>query len=150
MGRASIKDFRTTTFIPKLARDRKAAVDRILMDYKKVNQDFRFIVRNGARDIRVLIKRVSEGNFIPYHELSLNVLGDVSPLKTQLRDTTLEESGRNSEDEAAGEAAADELLNFQKPRRRRRSAAFQDKELIFRNITAILNGFDADREHERN
>merc|ERR1711954_142487 len=148
-AKASIKDFRMTTFIPKLARDRKAGADRLLMDYKKVNQDFRFIVRNRARDIRVLIKRVSEGNFLPYRELSLNVLGDLSPLKTQQRESASEESGGISEEEDEGEAVEEGMENFQKPQRRRRSAAFQDKELIFRNITAILNGFKAAKDHQR-
>merc|ERR1712112_390513 len=84
-AKAQIKEFRTTNYVPKFARDRKAKIDTILMSYKKENRDFRYIVRNGERDIRVLIKRLSEGDRCPYRELSLNVLGRISPLKTQVR-----------------------------------------------------------------
>merc|ERR1711954_562169 len=34
---------------------------------------------NKETDIRVLIKRFSEGNYLPFRELSLNVLGAISP-----------------------------------------------------------------------
>merc|ERR1712082_309113 len=79
-ARSQIKDFRTTNFIPKFARDRKAKLDNILMGYKRENSDFRYTVRNGDQDIRVLIKRISEGDRCPYHELSLEVLGRISRL----------------------------------------------------------------------
>merc|ERR1711954_526867 len=144
-AKASIKDFRSTTFIPKLARDRKAGADKILMDYKKANKDFRFIVRNGEKDIRVLIKRVSEGNFLPYRELSLNVLGDLSPLKTQIREKPEEATEKEAENGEAGEVP----VGFQMPRRRKRSVCFEKKELIFANITSILNGFEAASNFQR-
>ena len=73
--KSALKDFRTTIFVPKAARDRKSSIDRLLVGYKKINSDFRYLVRNGQRDLRVLIKRVSEGERVPYRELSLNVLG---------------------------------------------------------------------------
>merc|ERR1712081_146520 len=84
-ARSQIKEFRTTNFVPKFARDRKSKVDSLLMGYKKLNSDFRYIVRNGEQDIRVLIKRISEGDRCPYRKLSLEVLGRISPLKTQIR-----------------------------------------------------------------
>merc|ERR1712082_229872 len=84
-AKAQIKDFRTTNFVPKFARDRKAKVNNILMGCKRENKDFRYTVRNGDQDIRVLIKRISKGDRCPYHELSLKVLGRISPLKTQIR-----------------------------------------------------------------
>ena len=85
-AKSSLKDFQTLTYIPQLARDRKTGVDKILMGYKKEHKDFRYLVRNGDRDIKVLIKRVSEEGRCPYRELSLDVLGRLSPLKTQVRD----------------------------------------------------------------
>merc|ERR1711954_97174 len=87
-AKSRLKDFRTTTFIPKIARDRKAKIDGLLMGYKTDNQDFRYIVRNGEKDIRVLIKRISKGERCPYRELSLDVLGRLSPLKMQIRGTS--------------------------------------------------------------
>merc|ERR1711954_6758 len=83
-AKSQIKEFRTTTFVPKIAWDRKAKIDGLLMGYKKENQEFCYIVRNGDKDIHVLIKRISEGERCPYRELSLNVLGRISPLKTQI------------------------------------------------------------------
>merc|ERR1712081_117621 len=57
---------RSLTFIPKIARERKQAVDELLLEYKKTNSDFRYIVRNANTDINVLIKRTSEGYNLPY------------------------------------------------------------------------------------
>ena len=34
-AKAKLKEFRTATYIPKIARDRKNAVDKILLEYKK-------------------------------------------------------------------------------------------------------------------
>merc|ERR1712081_116707 len=98
-ARSGIKNFRTTTFIPKIARNRKAKVDGLLMGYKKDNQHFCYIVRNGDKDIRVLIKRISEGERCPYRELSLDVLGRLSPLKTQIREPPKEKLDDENEDD---------------------------------------------------
>merc|ERR1711954_238966 len=97
-ARSQIKEFRTTIFFPKFARDRKAKVDNILMGYKRENSDFCYIVRNGDQDIRVLIKRISEGDRCPYRELSLDVLGRISPLKTQVRPKSPEKHSNSTED----------------------------------------------------
>ena len=53
--KAANKDFRSVTFIPKLARDRKAKVDKLLMAFKKEEDDFRYLVRNGEEDKEVLM-----------------------------------------------------------------------------------------------
>merc|ERR1711954_290312 len=37
-AKSALNDFRTCTFVPKLARDRKAKIDNILMGYKKENR----------------------------------------------------------------------------------------------------------------
>merc|ERR1711954_197658 len=131
-ARTASKDFRTTTFVPKLARDRKANIDKLLMEYKKSNDDFCYIVRNGERDLKVMIKRVSEGNALPYQNLHLDVLGRLSPLKTVTEDTkTVEETGEN-EDQDDG---------YRKQGRRNRNPSYRPKEEIFRNKTSILDGF---------
>merc|ERR1711954_592165 len=135
-AKAAIRDFRTTTYVPKLARDRKAQIDELLMEYKKTNKDFCYIVRNGAKDLRVLIKRVSEGNYLPYRNLHLDVLGRLSPLKTSHK----EERDPEADD---AEVSPDE---FQQPKRRSRTESFVPKEVIFQNIIAILNGFQTQQE----
>merc|ERR1711954_29 len=135
-SKSPIKDFRTTNYVPKFARDRKGKVDNILMGYKRENKDFRYIVRNGELDIRVLIKRISKGDRCPYCELSLEVLGRISPLKTQIRPTSKEKDEEKEDDE--GFSPTRKMDNF-KPR-----------EEIYKNITSILDGFDLQRDLQRN
>merc|ERR1711954_272705 len=84
-AKSLLKSFSTTLFVPKFARDQKASADRLLMTYKKTNEDFRYLIRNDEKDIKILIKRLSEGERIPYRPISLKVLGRLSPLKTQLK-----------------------------------------------------------------
>merc|ERR1711954_509306 len=133
-AKAKLKDFRTATFIPKIARDRKSAADKVLLDYKKENSDFRYIVRNGHKDIKVLIKRFSEGNYLPFRELSLNVLGAISPVKP-----TTKPSQRESRDVSVGAADGQEFVS---PSRRGARENYIPRDTIYRNITAILNGFE--------
>ena len=102
------------------------------MGYKTINPDFRYIVRNGERDLKVLIKRTSKENFLPYRNISLEVLGRLSPLQTQTVDP------RESEVAAA---AAEESDGYQKQGRSSRKQSFTPKDTIYRNITAILDGF---------
>lgn len=65
-AKAALKEFRTTTYIPKIARDRKNALDKLLMEYKRDNQDFHYIMRNSKNDIKVMIKRIHVGNNLTY------------------------------------------------------------------------------------
>merc|ERR1712081_57364 len=140
-ARAAIKDFRSLTFIPKIVRERKQAVDELLLEYKKTNSDFWYIVRNTNTDINVLIKRTSEGYSLPYRSLSLEVLGALPRLKTQIRSES-DESG-DEEPESPGP----EEFRAQKGKKKRDN--FKPKELIFRNITSILNGFEAEGQASR-
>merc|ERR1711954_192590 len=135
-AKSRLKDFRTTTFIPKIARDRKAKIDGLLMGYKTDNQDFRYIVRNGEKDIRVLIKRISKGERCPYRELSLNVLGRILPLKTHIRPKSPEKSGNSAEDSEGFSPT-------------KSKDDFVPKDTIYANITSILNGFDLQKSLER-
>merc|ERR1711954_442911 len=137
-AKSMIREFRTTTFIPKIARDRKSKIDGLLMSYKKENSDFRYIVRNGKRDIRVLIKRTSEGERCPYRELSLEVLGRISPLKTQIREVQKEQAGEDDENEDGYTVTGSG-----------KKKGYIPKELIFQNITSILNGFNLQKSLER-
>merc|ERR1712081_92369 len=135
-ARSQIKEFQTTNYIPKFARDRKMKVDSLLMGYKKLNTDFRYIVRNGEQDIRVLIKRISEGDRCPYRELSLEVLGRISPLKTQIRPKSPDKNDEKEDDEG--------FLPTKK------NDNFRPIDEIYSNITSILNGFDLQRNIQRN
>merc|ERR1712081_143296 len=134
-AKAQIKEFRTTNYVPKFARDRKAKIDTILMGYKRENKDFRYIVRNGERDIRVLIKRLSEGDCCPYRELSLNVLGRISPLKTQIRPEQNTKEDDKEDDQGFTPT--------------KKKDDFRPRDEIFANITSILDGFDTQRNLEK-
>ena len=129
------------TLIPKIARDRKSAIDKILLDYKKVNKDFRYIVRNGSSDLRVLIKRFSEDSYLPFRELSINVLGSISPVKPFSK-PSLEESQR----ETVSPTAEDDFVS---PSRRGARENYIPKDQIFRNITAILDGFAQEESRKK-
>ena len=63
------------TFIPKIARDRKVCIDRLLMEFKKDNEDFCYIIRNGNKDILVLVKITSEFNTVPTDPFPSKTLG---------------------------------------------------------------------------
>merc|ERR1711954_316175 len=107
------------------------------MGYKKLHPDFRYLVRNDTRDLKVLIKRISEGNFVPYRKMSLDVLGRLSPLKTAIPDT---ETEGEQETESDG----------YKKQGRKRNPSYIPKDAIFRNITAILNGFELKEKSNEN
>merc|ERR1711954_235965 len=85
-AKAMLKDFKTCTYILNIARERKNCIDKLLLDYKTENKDFRYIIWNGEKDLRVLIKQASEGNILPYRNISLEVLGALTPLKTLNKD----------------------------------------------------------------
>merc|ERR1711954_196401 len=130
-AKSALADFRTCTFVPKLARDRKAKIDNLLMGYKKENKDFRYLVRNGQKDMKVLIKRISEEGRCPHRELSLDVLGRLSPLKTQIREKPREKPD-SEEDRPDG---------FTTQGSSKKDENYVPKERIYQNVTAILDGF---------
>merc|ERR1711954_513079 len=136
-AKSSLKSFRTTLYIPKLARDRKASADRLLMAYKKTNDDFRYLIRNDKKDIKVLVKRLSEGERTPYRYISLKVLGRLSPLKTQVK-AKPEEVGQDDDDVPDGFSIVGSG----------RKDGYTPKELIFKNITSLLNGFSLEIEQQ--
>merc|ERR1711954_425238 len=133
-AKAKLKDFKTATYIPKIARDRKTSVEKILLEYKKENSDFRYIVQNGPSDIRVLIKRFSEGNYLSFRELSLKVLGAISPVKP-----TTKPSPEDQQREPENVNPEEEFIS---PSRRGARDNYTPRDMIFRNITSILNGFE--------
>merc|ERR1712081_31868 len=138
-AKSNLKDFRTCTYVPKLARDRKLAIDSLLMEYKRTNRDFRYIVHNSSTDLKVLIKRFSEGQQIPYRELSIDVLGAISPLKTLTKNDKETESPNRETDEEG----------FTTPTKRGGRPNYVPKEQIFRNISSILDGFKLQQETSR-
>merc|ERR1711954_210005 len=117
--------------------DRQAAATRMLMDYKKeVNTDFRFLIRNDELDIKILIKRICEDYRLPYRQMSLDVLGAISPVKPRTQKAP-EDGDVNQKDDDN---------TFISPNRRGALENYRPKELIFDNITAILNGFESESE----
>ena len=130
----SSKDFQTSIFIPKIARARKACVDRLLLDFKKVNPDFRYIVKNGDQDINVLIKRYSERTHCPYGAINLEMLGAISPIKPFTR--------KNSPEEPEDGHMDDEGFICVKSLQRMN---FIEKNQIFQNLKDFLDGFESVR-----
>merc|ERR1712081_108652 len=139
-AKSALRDFRTMTYIPKIARDRKARVEALLMGYKKENKDFRFLVCNGDQDIKVLIKRISEEGRCPYRELSLEVLGRLSPLKTQIRERNKEKPDSEELDQPEG---------FTTQGSAKKDENYVPKDRIYQNITSILNGFSLQQNLQR-
>merc|ERR1712081_99774 len=137
-AKSSLKSFRTTLFVPKLARDRKSSADRLLMAYKKTNEDFRYLIRNDEKDIKILVKRLSEGERIPYRPILLKVLGKLSPLKTQLKSNP-EEVEEDDDDVPDGFSTVGSG----------RKDGYTPKDLIFKNITSLLDGFTLEMEQQK-
>merc|ERR1711954_150228 len=139
-AKSSLKSFRMTLFVPKFARDQKASADRLLMTYKKTNEDFRYLIRNDEKDIKILIKRMSEGERIPYRPISLKVLGRLSPLKTQLKSNPEEGEEDDSDDDIPDGFST--VANNKKD-------GYTPKDLIFKNLTSLLDGFSLELEQQK-
>merc|ERR1711954_336618 len=139
-AKAALREFKTCTFVPKIARERKAGIDKLLLEYKRLNPDFRYIMRNDIKDLKVLIKRASEGSYCPYRNISLEVLGALTPLKTRTKD--LEENAQEST------ITLEEEDSFTSPGRSNRRKNYIPKETIFRNLTAIVDGFEQKQNHQ--
>merc|ERR1711954_311357 len=76
------ENFKTKIYVPKMARQRKADIDKILLDVKKDIKDLRYIIRNGQRDLNVLLRR---GNIGKYQSYPIEKLGSVAPLDPKQR-----------------------------------------------------------------
>merc|ERR1711954_305265 len=111
----------------------------ILMAYKKENRDFRYLVRNGQKDLKILIKTLSEEGRVPYRELSLEVLGCLSPLKTQIKEIPKEKPDENPENPDGYTIQGSE----------KKDDNYVPKDRIYENITAILNGFGLQQNLQR-
>ena len=57
-SQSASKEFRTSVFVPQLARDRKACLDRLLLEFKEKNSNFCYIIKNGKHDLNILIKKL--------------------------------------------------------------------------------------------
>ena len=91
-------------------------------------------------DLKVLIKRVSEGDRVPYRPIALNVLGRISPLKTTIRAPNTDESKKDDDEDPEG---------FTPVGSAKKKENYVDKETIYRNITSILDGFAIQDENQR-
>ena len=89
--------------------------------------------------MKVLIKRVSKDERVPYRPIALEVLGRLSPLKTNLKAAQIDEK----DDEDTPPDA------FTLPGSNRKKDNFIPKDTIYQNITAILNGFSIQQENSR-
>merc|ERR1711954_484610 len=74
---SSEQEFKTKIFVPKLARQRKVDIDKVLLEVKKSVKDLRYIIRNGQNDLQVMLKR---GNMGKYMSFPIEKLGEIAPL----------------------------------------------------------------------
>ena len=125
--KASSKNFCTAWLIPKIARDRKGCVDKLLMELKKDHDDFRYIVRNGKID---LAKRTSKFSNCPYRPIPIESFGAISPLKTTFR---CEDKDKEAEDVVNEEG-------FQRAPKKNLRAKFLPKTEIFERVLSFLDG----------
>ena len=93
------------------------------------------------KDLKILIKRASEGTNLPYRSIALEVLGALTPLKTLNKDPNETERDESTQ--------LDEDSNFISPGRSNRRSNYIPKDQIYENITAILNGFEASHNLQR-
>merc|ERR1712112_388306 len=100
-------------------------------NFKKSNQDFGYLIRNGEDDLTVLVKRISESYHVPYRKYSLENLGALSPLKPVTPLTEEEKS-----EEAAAYISED---GYTSPRSGRKN--YIPKEEIFFRLKSFLDGF---------
>merc|ERR1711954_72924 len=132
------EDFRTSTIVPVLARERKTSLDKLLLDFKKDNKDFKYIIRNGVHDLEVYIKRISEEGFIPYRKVDIEEFGSISPLKP----TTAPEVSN-------GEINPDRVdpQGYISPRKGTRKQSYRPKEEIFASLRSTIDGFSPRRRN---
>ena len=109
------------------------------MDFKRENQDFRYSIRNGPDNIRVIIKRISKYQNIPYRAIQIDCLGAISPFKPKTVDNSEENLSEIEEDKEG----------FQKTSKKLKRPNFLPKEEIYRNINAVLDGFSPKANRER-
>ena len=129
-------------FIPEIARTKKKAIDNILLTYKRnVDDSIRYIIRNDVDDVKVLIKRYNEYDYLPYREIGLKALGKLPNLNTITKDdkvnVELEDRTINPDE-----------FRFPHKRKQRSSPKKLTQNQIHENITKFLNGFEIDSSEE--
>ena len=132
------KEFKVIPYVPDIARDRKKAIDSLLLGYKSsVDKSLRYIIKNDDLDLKVLLKRQSDYDFIPYREINLRALGKLPALKTITQDDKRIEDLVTRVDNA-------EDFRPQRKRKQRNSPKKLPLSKIYDNLTSFLNGYEVD------
>ena len=136
------KEFKAIPFVPDIARDKKKAVDSLLLGYKNsVDRSIRYIIKNDEQDLKILLKRQSEYDFLPYREINMRALGKLPALKTVTQDDRRME-------ELIVRVNNEEDFRPQRKRKQRNSPKKLPLNKIYDNITKFLNGFEVDNSEE--
>ena len=115
------------------------------MEYKRsVNTNLRYVIKNDADDLKVLVRAYDEFDHVPYREMALDTLGKLPELDCVTKIETVPEA-------VMLEAEAEDPQRFQlsreeRKRKRRRSPKKLSRDQIFRRITSFLGGFEVDPE----
>ena len=125
-------NFKTKIYIPKMARQRKADLDKTLLDIKKDIKDLRYLIRNGDKDLQVLLRR---GNFGKYQAFPIEKLGPIAPLDPKQRNQIPESP---SKFESKNEGFSKVLPSKQSLYRQ----AFRARENLVQEVKDFIDGFD--------
>ena len=144
-SRVPAKVFKTVPFIPELARGRKKAIDAVLLDYKRnVDNSLRYLIKNDTDDVKVLLKRYSEYDYLPYREIELKHLGKLPGFNTITKDT-------NVNLDLVEQVENPEQFRVARKRKQRNSPKKLSRNQINKNISKFLDGFklkDSESEEE--
>ena len=126
------KKFRTKVYVPKMARQRKNDIDKILLDIKANLPDLRYIIRNAHNDLQVLLKRGAEGK---YRQYPLEKLGSISPL-LPLQKNQVPQSPSKFEE------VNDGFTKVPSSKQSLYRQAMREKEQVAKDVISFVNGID--------
>ena len=128
--------FKTKIFVPKMARARKADIDKTLLDVKKTVPDLRYIIRNGKSDLQVLLRR---GVHSRYMEYPIDELGSIAPLSPRQKNQVPDSPTKFDMDK-------DGFRRVPPSKKTVYRQVALGKDMMIAKITAFIDGFDQKKD----
>ena len=133
-SRIPAKIFKTVPFIPEIARGCKKAIDAVLLQYKRtIDDSLCYLIKNDVDDVKVLLKRYSEYDYLPYREIELKHLGKLPGFSTITKDDRVNQ-------DLVNQVENPEDFRIQRKRKQRNSPKKLSQSQININITRFLDG----------
>ena len=129
-------NFKTKIFVPKMARARKAEIDKTLLDVKKSLTDLRYIIRNGKSDLQVLLRRGIHGKYMEY---PLEKLGSIAPLSPRQKNQVPDSPSKYDTDK-------DGFTRVPPPKQTVYRQAAIGKDMIVAKIKSFIDGYDKEKD----